>query len=132
MQWWHLSSHRPKKFKEECSVKKMANVFWDKRSVFLVKFWDRETTVIADSYYKTLRYLRRAIVSKRHEMLFRRILFLHDNVWPHTANLTMTALKQISWEIINNPPSSLDIALSDKFLFLHLKLWLASQRYADE
>ncbi|XP_035233307.1 uncharacterized protein LOC118205125 [Stegodyphus dumicola] len=61
--WMHTNSpKRPTKFKRTFNNRKfMASVFWDQKGVLLVEFMQLGTTINADSYYETLRRLRRAI-----------------------------------------------------------------------
>ncbi|GFT31997.1 HTH_48 domain-containing protein [Trichonephila clavipes] len=63
----------------------MATVFWDQCGVFLVDFMPQGTTINSSAYCATLWKLRRALRNKRHGMLSKRVLVLHDNAGPHTS-----------------------------------------------
>jgi hypothetical protein len=51
-----------------------------------------------------LNNLRRLIQSKRHWMLTKDVLFLHDNPRPHTAAHTNALIRLFNWKIFNHPP----------------------------
>ena len=59
-------------------------------------------------------------------------MLLHDNARPHTADRTVQLLQEFHWEIFDHPPYSPDLAPSDYHLFMHLKKWLASQRFETD
>jgi hypothetical protein len=50
--------------------------------------------------------------------------FLHDSVHLHTAACARALLGHFSWELVDHPPYSLDLALSDYLLFTYMKDWL--------
>jgi transposase len=108
--------------------------FWDRQGVLIVQFLPKSTAINAASYSETLTKLRRAIQNKRRGMLTRRVVLLHDNAWPHTAAQTQALITSFGWEQINHthPPHSPDLAPSDFHLFLHLKKFLAGQRFDND
>jgi len=67
------------------------------------------------------------IQNKRHGRLSWGVAMIHDNTLPHTAMqyLIMT----FRWEQFDHPPYSPDLPPSDFHLFLHLKSFLAGQRF---
>ena len=66
MQWRHVKSAPPRKFKAVPSVKKvMATVFWDTSGVLLVDLLPQGQTVNALRYCATLKKLKRAIRRNR-------------------------------------------------------------------
>ena len=109
----------------------MTTVFWDQKGVLLVDFMEPGTTITSSVYCKTLTKLRRAIQNQRRGMLKSGIVLLHDNARPHTAAKTKETVQNFKWETFDHPPYSPDLAPSDYHLFLHLKNWLASQRFDD-
>ena len=132
-QWKHIASPRVKKFKQTISTRKMmCTVFWDRQGVLLVEFMVRGTTINSAAYCETLKKLRREIQNKRRGMLSRGVLLLHDNALPHTAALTQNLITSFGWEQIDHPPYSPDLAPSDFHLFLHLKKFLAGQRFEND
>jgi hypothetical protein len=70
-----------------------------------------------------------AIRNKRHGMLTYGVVFLHDNMCPHTAARTRALLEHFNWELFEHPPCSPDLALHDYHLFTYLKYWFGSQRF---
>jgi len=134
MQWRHSSSPKSKKFKQSpySSRKMMATIFWDEKSVLLVDFMERGTTITADVYCEMLTKLRRAIQNRRRGKLSSGIVLLHDNARPHTAARTKEKIRDFGWELFDHPPYSPDLAPSDYFLFLHLKQWLGGQRFDED
>uniref|UniRef100_A0A670YEL7 Tc1-like transposase DDE domain-containing protein n=1 Tax=Pseudonaja textilis TaxID=8673 RepID=A0A670YEL7_PSETE len=75
--------------------------------------------------------VRKAIQNKRRGKLSSKILFLHDNARPHTANRTREVLNAFKWEIFPHPPYSPDLAPSNYHLFPRMKTWLGTQRFDD-
>jgi histone-lysine N-methyltransferase SETMAR len=61
-------------------------------------------------------------------------MLLHDNARPHTAAQTQALITSFGWEQMNHPPPpySQDLAPSDFHLFLHLKKFLAGQRFNND
>jgi len=57
-----------------------------------------------------------------------KVLLLHDNAPPHSANATVNLLTSWDWEITPYPPQSL-LAPSDFHLFPKMKKHLISQRF---
>src|SRR5215469_14665871 len=64
-------------------------------------------------------------------MLSRGVVMIHDNARPHTAAATQNLIT-FGWEQFDPPPYSPDLAPSDFHLFLHLKSFLAGQRFHDD
>lgn len=57
---------------------------------------------------------------------------LHVNAKSHTARQTKELLKTFCWKIWNKPPYSLDLTLSDYFIFLKLRDHLYGTRFYSE
>ncbi|GBL95645.1 hypothetical protein AVEN_24846-1 [Araneus ventricosus] len=51
---------------------------------------------------------------------------------PHSARVTHQLIDSFSWEQMNHPPYSPDMAPSDFHLFLHLKRFLSALRFDDD
>lgn len=130
MQWRHTSSPTAKKFKTVISSRKiMASVFWDRKGILLIEFLPQGETVNALRYCETLKKLRRAIQNKRRGMLTKGVCLLHDNARPHTAHVTTQLLGSFSWDILDHPPYSPDLAPSDYHLFTSLKMFMGGKRF---
>jgi len=102
-------------------------VFWNHKGILLTKFMAPETT--SEVYCKTLNKLRRSIQNKRHRMLTKGIILLHNNAQPYTMVRTNALIKPFNRDIFDHPPYSPDLAPSDYHLFTMMKVWLATQRF---
>ena len=132
MQWRHVISPPPRKFKAVPSMKKiMATVFWDASGVLLVDILPDGQTINADRYIETLKKLKRAIRRKRPALSDDQVLLLHDNARPHTAHRTQAAIDKLQWTVLPHPPYSPDLAPSDYHLFGKLKEFLRGNHYAS-
>jgi hypothetical protein len=60
------------------------------------------------------------------------IILLHENACPHWANLMKATLATMGWEIMNHPPHSPDLALSDFHLFGAMKVQLQGQIFQTD
>lgn len=79
------------KFKQTLTMKKMiAFEFWDHRGIIFVNFTDPATTINRERYRKTLIDLRRAIKSKRPELLTSEVELLNDNARSYYAHAIRT------------------------------------------
>jgi transposase len=81
----------------------------------------------AKSVLKITKKIRRAIQNKRRGMLTYGVVFLDDNVGPHTAARNRALPDQWHWELFDHPAYSPDLVPSDYHLFTYLKKWLGSQ-----
>jgi histone-lysine N-methyltransferase SETMAR len=132
MQWRHISSPPPRKFKIVPSMQKvMATVFWDASGILLVDFLPHGQTITAARYIVTLKKLKRVIRRKRPSLVNDGILLLHDNARPHSAMRTAEAIRKLGWSVLPHPPYSPDLAPSDYHLFGKLKESLRGKQYAS-
>lgn len=132
MQWRHVTSPPPRKFKTIPSTKKvMATVFWDFQGVLLIDFLPNGQTINANRYIMTLKRLKRAVRRKRPGLQDEQILLQHDNARPHAALRTQEAINKLGWTILPHPPYSPDLAPSDYHLFGKLKDFLRGNHYAN-
>jgi histone-lysine N-methyltransferase SETMAR len=98
-----------KKIKTQLSAGKiMESVFCDSERVIHVDFLSHGVTVNAQ-YYNSL------LCNNMHQEIWKeisgnlpKIIPLHVNACPHTANLTQATLKAMGWEIMKHPPYSPD------------------------
>jgi histone-lysine N-methyltransferase SETMAR len=133
MQWKHVASPTPTKFKVVQSAGKvMATVFWDVHGVLLVEFQERGQTVNAASYCALLERLKQAILRKRRGLMTKGVILLHDNARPHTARLTQATIDNLGIEVLPHPPYSPDLAPSDYHLFGPMKKMLGGQKFASD
>ncbi|GBM10466.1 hypothetical protein AVEN_263374-1 [Araneus ventricosus] len=66
-----------------------------------------------------------AIRKKRRNEFRRKVVLFHqDSARPHVSTMTGWTLYKLEWDLIQHPPYSPDMALSDFYLFSHLQLHL--------
>ncbi|GFS04300.1 histone-lysine N-methyltransferase SETMAR [Elysia marginata] len=93
--WKHLSFPLTKKFKVHRSVAKvMTTVFWDSKGKIFLHILPQGQCINAAQYCSTLDRLGDAIRHKRPGLLRRCDALQHDNVTPHSANLTQQWLQR--------------------------------------
>jgi histone-lysine N-methyltransferase SETMAR len=61
----------------------------------------------------------------------RKIIFHQDNAPDHKSFLAMGKLRDLNSKLLEHPPYSPDLALSDFYLFPKLKLFFAGQRFSS-
>ena len=124
MQRKHSTFPAPKKAKVVSSAGKvMASVFWNAKGIVLIdyRYLQKGKTINGEYYAKLLRELRQAIKSKRSGKLTKGVLLHQDNAPAHNSLVAMSAVHDCGFELIDHPPYSPDLALSDNFLFPNLK-----------
>jgi histone-lysine N-methyltransferase SETMAR len=131
MQWHHLGSPSPKKFKcSQSAGKVMITVFWDHHGLVFIDFLPKGETVNSHRYQDTLKKLARAIRVKRPNM--QNVILHHDNARPHTAHTTTAAIAAKGWTVLPHPAYSPDLAPSDFHMFGPLKNYLRGQKFEDD
>lgn len=131
MQWHHLGSPSPKKFKLLPSAGKvMITVFWDIQGVLLLDFLPKGETINSARYQETLKKLKCSIRRKRPSL--QEVILHHDNARPHTAQATTAAIAVKGWSVLPHPAYSPDLAPSDFHLFGPLKDYLRGQKFNDD
>jgi len=65
-------------------------------------------------------------------MLSQGVVMICDNAHPHTATATQNLVTTFGWEQFDHPPYSPELVPCDLHLFLHLKSFLAGQRFDDD
>ena len=99
----------------------MATVFWDAKSVIMLDFLPKRSTITRVYYANLLHQLRTAIREKRRGKLSRGILLQQDTARVYTCKVAMDAVEQNGYELIPHPAYSPDLAPSDFFLFQNSK-----------
>jgi len=107
----------------------MLMVFWDCQGILLNKFQQCDHTVRSASYCTILMKLCAAIHQKRLGLLAKRMLLLHDNALPHSANQTTAMMRSFKWEVLQHPPYSPNLVPSDFHFFGPLKQHLSGECY---
>lgn len=133
MQWKHLDSPPPRKFRTQPSAGKvMATIFWDTEGVILIDYLPPKTTVTGQYYAGVLRRLRDAVKEKRRGKLSKGVLILHDNAPAHSSQLAQQAIRECNFTQLPHPPYSPDLAPSDFYLFRHFKKFLRGRKFNDD
>jgi histone-lysine N-methyltransferase SETMAR len=111
----------------------MAGVFWDSEGVIYVDFLPHGVTFNAQYYSKLLHNdVHQTIQKKRPGKLSKKIILLHDNACPRTADLMKVTLATVDWEMMNHPPYSPDLASSDFNLFGPIEVHLGGQKFQTD
>jgi histone-lysine N-methyltransferase SETMAR len=110
--------------------KVMASVFWDAECILFIDYLEKGKTITGEYYSNLLTRLDEKIREKRTG-LQKKNIFYQDNASAHKSVLAMGKLRDLHCELLEYPPSSLDLAPSDFCLFPKLKLFLASQRFSS-
>jgi hypothetical protein len=115
MQWKLSASSAHKELKVTPSAGKvMLTVFWDCQGAPLAEFQQRDHTVTSAPFCTILMTLRR----KRRGLLPNGILLLHDNPRPHSANEAAAKLRSLTWEVLQHPHYSQNLATRDFYWFV--------------
>jgi histone-lysine N-methyltransferase SETMAR len=101
------------KFKQTASTQKiMCTVFWDRKGILLVDFLPQGSTINAGVYCDTVKKLCSTIQNKRHGLLSRGVVMIHD-ANPHTAAAMQNLITTFGWVQFDHPPYSPDLGPSD-------------------
>jgi len=128
MQWKHVNSPLPRKFRTQPSVGKS----WPQFSGIAKACCWWITTMTGPYYGEVLTNLRQAVKEKRRGILTRGPLLLHGNVSVHMSRVAQAVVKDIGFEQLSHPPYSPDLAPSDFYLFRLLKQNLRGTRFFDD
>ncbi|MEZ0498439.1 hypothetical protein [Sphingomonas sp. IW22] len=107
---------KPRVKQDNYSRKVMLCVWWGIEGVIYWELLKRNVTITAAIYVQQLKRVAQAISQKRPNSRHKLIL-QHDNARPHIAKMTISAIQELNWEILQHPPYSPDIAPSDFYLF---------------
>jgi histone-lysine N-methyltransferase SETMAR len=117
-------------FKTQLSAgKDYGKLFWHSDGMVHICFIPQDVTINVQYYSNWLHSdVHKAVQKIKPGKLTKKIILLHDKMCPHMADLTMT-LATVSSKIMNHPPFSSDLALSDFHLFGPLKAHLGGQKF---
>ncbi|GFV43189.1 mariner Mos1 transposase [Trichonephila clavipes] len=109
----------------------MSTVFWDSHGVNLIDDLQKGKTIMGAYNTSLLDKLKTELAEKRQHLQRKKILFHQDNAPSHTSVVAMVKIYEIRFELLDHPPYSPDLAPSDFFLFLHLKIALRGERFSS-
>ena len=75
--------------------------------------------------------LKEEIAKRRSHMKNKKVLFHQDNTPCHKSVATIAKLYELHFELLSHPPHSLDLALSDFYLFADPKRMLQGKRFGS-
>jgi len=106
MQWKHVDSPPPKKFRTQPSAGKvMATNFWDSEGLLLIDYLPSKMTITGQYYAELLLKLRDAIKQKRRGKLSLGVWLLHDNAPVHKSVVAQQAVRDCGFVQQNHPPT---------------------------
>jgi len=82
--WWHSGSPCPQKFQVQKSAGNfLALIFWDQDGILLIDCIPKCQTINAEYYSSLLVQLKDILKERRHGIVTKGVLFLHDNSPAH-------------------------------------------------
>lgn len=115
---------------QETSLSKvMVTVCWDAKGILMVEVLPTNTSFTGQYYSDQMHRLREAIKQKRHSLLDREPILLHDNGQPHKSLVAQAAIHECGFVQLHQPQSSPDLAPSDYFLFQNTKKYLKMKKF---
>lgn len=127
---WRLPCESaPRKLRSGTSHRReaMLTVFWDRQGILKVDFLDKGNTMNGAYYSQLVREVRKLRRKPRGFPLW----FLHDNAPIHTCRVADATLDDCSFEVLQHPPYSPDLAPSDFALFRVLKKDLKGRHFSS-
>ena len=128
-EWCFVNEFAPRKLWSGSSRRRclMFPVFWGSQCVIKVDFADKSVK-FNNEYYASLICETRAERSKpRGSPLW----LLQDNASIHTSQVTKKTIQEANFHLLQHPPYSPDLALSDFWLFRHVKKHLRSHQFSS-
>jgi histone-lysine N-methyltransferase SETMAR len=109
----------------------MASVFWGAEGVLFIDYLEKGKRITEEYYSNLLTRLDKKIRKKNPHLQKKKIIFHQDNAPAHKSVLAMEKLRDLYYELLEHPPYSQHLALSDFYLFPKLKLFLAGQHFSS-
>ena len=111
----------PKKFRVQKSAGKvLASTLWDHDGILLIYYLLKGQTINVEYYSSLLVQLKDVLKEKRRGKVTKGVLFLH-NARAQRALATQKKLAYLSFQFLDHPPHSPNLAPSDYHLFPGLK-----------
>jgi len=112
--------------------KVLASIFWYQEGILLIDYLPKGQTINAEYYSFLLVQLKDILKEKRRGKFTEEVLFLHDNAPAHQALATQKKLACLSFQCLEHPPYSPDLAQSDYHLFPGLKKQLKGRHFSSD
>jgi histone-lysine N-methyltransferase SETMAR len=133
MEWWHSCSPRPKKLRVQKSTGKVfVLIFGDQDSTLLTDYLPKGQIINEEYYASLLVQMKDILKDKCRRKVTNGVLFLHDNAPAHQALAIQKKLAYLSFQILDHPSYSLDLAPSDYHLFPGLKKQLEGHHFLSD
>ncbi|UYV83678.1 SETMAR [Cordylochernes scorpioides] len=113
--------------------KLMLCIWWDQLRVIYYELLQPNETITGEHYQQQLMQLSRALkikrplYAKRHD----KVIYQHDNAWPHVAKVVKETLEVLQWDVLPHPAYSPDIAPSYYHMFRSMTHGLAEQHFTS-
>ena len=111
----------------------MLCVWWDQRGIIYYELLKPGETVTTVRYQQQMMTLGQELRAKRPEYkrVQDKVVLLHDNAPPHTAETVKQTIKELGWETLSHPAYSPDLAPSDYHLFASMGHAQAKRRFTS-
>jgi len=116
---------------QKSTGKVLTSIFWDEDGILLNDYLPKDQTINAEYYSSLLVQLKGLLKEKRRGKATEGVLFLHDNAPAHWALATQNKLAYLSFQCLDHPPYSPDLAPSDYHLFPGLKKRLEGHHFSS-
>jgi len=93
--------------------KALASIFRDQVGILLIDYISKNQTINTEYYSSLLVQLKDILKEKRRGNFTKGFLFLHENATSHRALATQKKLAYLSFQCLDHPPYSPDLASSD-------------------
>jgi len=100
----------------------------DQDGILFIDYLPKVQTISVEYYSSLLVQLKEKCGGKVTKGVF----FLHDNAPAHQALATQKKLAHLGFQCLDQPPYSLDLALSDHHLFHGLKKQFKSRHFSSD
>jgi len=103
--------------------------FWDQDGILLINYLPKGQTINAEYYSSLFVQLKDVLKEKLRRKFTKEVLFFHDNAPVHRALATQKKLAYLSFQFLDHPPYSPDLAPSDYHLFSGLNKTIDKQTF---
>ena len=117
---------------QKSAGKILASIFWDQDGILLIDYLSKGQTINAEYYSSLLVQLKDILKEKCCRKVTKGVLFLHNNALSHRALATQKKLAYLSFQCLDYPPYSPDLAPSDYHLFPGLKKQLQGRHFSSD
>jgi hypothetical protein len=103
----------------------------DAEGILFISYIEKNKLITGKYYSNLLTRLDKKIVTKRPGLQKKEIIVHQDNAPAHERVLVTGKLKDLHYELLEQPPYSQDLAPFDLCLFPKLKIFLAGHRFSS-